>query len=97
MYYRIKKRAAHGKKRVVFFCGNTLDFLSKGETKMNDEGLRVRVKMLKATGSIQNYYEIAELLEMSKAAFYNWLSKKYNLGYEKKVFLSEIIETLTIA
>lgn len=63
---------------------------------MNDEVLRKRVKMLKATDSIQNYYEVAELLEMSKSAFYNWLHKEYNLGYEKKVFLNEIINTLLI-
>lgn len=50
--------------------------------------------MLKATNSIQNYYEIAELLEMNKASFYNWLCGKYNLGYEKKVFLIDIIDTL---
>lgn len=61
---------------------------------MKDEILRVKVKMLKATNSIQNYYEIAELLEMNKASFYNWLCGKYNLGYEKKVFLIDIIDTL---
>ena len=61
---------------------------------MNDDVLRQRVKMLKATESIQNYYEIAELLEMSKSAFYNWLNKEFNLGYEKKVFLNDIIDTL---
>lgn len=63
---------------------------------MNDDVLRQRVKMLKATESIQNYYEIAELLEMSKSAFYNWLNKEFNLGYEKKVFLNDIIDTLLI-
>ena len=63
---------------------------------MNDNILRQRVKMLKATNSINNYYEIAELLEMSKAGFYNWLNEHYNLGYEKKVFLKDIIDTLQI-
>ena len=63
---------------------------------MNDNILRQRVKMLKATNSINNYYEIAELLEMSKASFYNWLNEYYNLGYEKKVFLNDIIDTLQI-
>ena len=63
---------------------------------MNDDELRQKVKMLKATESIQNYYEVAELLEMSKQAFYNWLNKGYNLGYEKKVFLKDIIDTLMI-
>lgn len=63
---------------------------------MNDEILRKKVKLLKATDSINNYYEVAELLEMSKASFYNWLNKRYNLGYEKKVFLNDIIDTLMI-
>lgn len=63
---------------------------------MNDNILRQRVKMLKATNSINNYYEIAELLEMSKASFYNWLNEHYNLGYEKKVFLNDIIDTLQV-
>ena len=58
---------------------------------MSDNILRKKVKMLKATDSIRNYYEIAELLEMSKASFYNWLNEKYNLGYERKAFLKEII------
>ncbi len=63
---------------------------------MNDNILRYKVKILKATNSIDNYYEIAELLEMSKASFYNWLNEHYNLGYEKKVFLNDIIDTLQI-
>lgn len=64
---------------------------------MNDDVLRKKVKLLKATESIQNYYEIAELLEMNKSAFYNWLKGYFNLGYEKKMFLKEIIDTLQIA
>ena len=63
---------------------------------MSDNELRKKVKLLKATDSIQNYYEIAELLEMSKSAFYNWLKGQFNLGYEKKVFLKDIIDTLQI-
>lgn len=63
---------------------------------MNDNTLRKQVKLLKATGSIQNYYEIAELLEMSKSSFYNWLNKDYNLGYEKKLLLNNIINNLYI-
>ena len=38
---------------------------------MTDKILRYKVKILKATNSIDNYYEIAELLEMRKASFYN--------------------------
>ena len=63
---------------------------------MNDNELRKKVKMLKATDCIKSYYEIAELLEMSNSAFYNWLHAQFNLSYEKKVFLKEIIDTLYI-
>lgn len=63
---------------------------------MNDNELRKKVKMLKATDGIKSYYEIAELLEMSNSAFYNWLHAQFNLRYEKKVFLKEIIDTLYI-
>lgn len=63
---------------------------------MTDKILRYKVKILKATNSIDNYYEIAELLEMSKASFYNWLNEYYNLGYEKKLLLEDIIDTLQI-
>jgi hypothetical protein len=34
---------------------------------------------------------------MNKSAFYNWLRGYFNLGYEKKMFLKEIIDTLQIA
>ena len=42
---------------------------------MSDEQLRKQVKLLKATEAISNYYEIAEILEMTSTAFYNWLNK----------------------
>lgn len=63
---------------------------------MNDEKLRKSVKLLKATGGIKNYNEIAELLEMSKGSLYNWLKGYYNLGYAKKQKLKSIIQDLTI-
>ena len=54
---------------------------------MNDETLRKKVKLLKATEAISNYYEIAEILDMTDRAFYNWLNKQYNLGSGKKRLL----------
>lgn len=63
---------------------------------MNDELLRKKVRLLKATEAITNYYELAELLDMTEKSFYNWLSGYYSLGYQKKQILKEIIEDLFI-
>lgn len=64
---------------------------------MSDKELRLKVKLLKATSSIENYYEVAELLEMTEKSFYNWLGGYYNLGYKKKELLKAIIHDLYIA
>lgn len=63
---------------------------------MSDNKLRKQVKLLKATEAIQNYAEIAEMLEIHKGSFYNWLNGYYNLGVEKKQHLKEIIECLAL-
>lgn len=57
------------------------------------ENLRKQVKMLKALQNI-SYTEIAELLEISRSAMYNWLKEQYNLSQTKADRLKEIIETL---
>lgn len=56
---------------------------------MNDF-LRKEVKSLKVYQDIQ-YKEIAELLEIQRASFYNWLKGYYNFGEEKQRRLKEII------
>lgn len=63
---------------------------------MRDKDLIKRIKLLKATGGIDNYYELAEILDMSVKGFYNWLGGYYNLGYEKKQLLKEVIDDLYI-
>lgn len=62
---------------------------------MNEERLRTEVRILKAKGYIKNFIEVAELMEMKKSGFYNWLNGQYNLGYEKKQRLEYIINTLS--
>ena len=57
------------------------------------QNLRKQVKMLKALQNI-SYTEIAELLEISRSAMYNWLKEQYNLSQTKANRLQEIIETL---
>lgn len=63
---------------------------------MKDNDLRRKVKLLKATGAIDNYYEVAELLEMTEKSFYNWLSGYYDLGEKKRKALIEIEQDLYI-
>lgn len=63
--------------------------------KMNDDLLRERVRLLKAKGDIKNYIELAELLEVPKNGFYNWMNNQYNFGIEKKQRLNELIDILT--
>jgi hypothetical protein len=49
-----------------------------------DQKLIESVRILKATGKIKNYYEIAAELGMTEKSFYNWLSGFFTLGYGKK-------------
>lgn len=57
------------------------------------EKLRNEVKILKALQGV-NYSEVAELLEISRSAMYNWLHNQYDLSAEKTNRLKEIIETI---
>ena len=63
---------------------------------MNDKDLRRKVKLLKAADSIKSYAELAEMLEMSRDSFYNWLRGYYDFGAAKKERLREIIDDLYI-
>lgn len=63
---------------------------------MNDEILRKQIKLLKANGSIKNYYEVAELLELNIKSFYNWLNGYYDFKNERKKCLLGIINDLLI-
>lgn len=59
---------------------------------MNDEQLRLEVKIAKAKGQIKNLYSLATYLDMSEKGFYNWLSGYVNLGYGKKQKLIKFIK-----
>ena len=63
---------------------------------MRDNDFRKKVKLLKATGAIENYYELAELLEITEKSFYNWLCGYYDLGEKKRKHLIEIEQDLCI-
>lgn len=59
-----------------------------------NEDLRKQVRLLKALQGI-TYKEIAEYLEITTNALYNWLRSQYNLSLEKQIKLKEIIDTLS--
>ena len=63
---------------------------------MSDHDLRKKVRYLKASQSIENYYELAEMLDMTEKSFYNWLSGYYNLGHSKKQLLHTLCNDLYI-
>lgn len=57
------------------------------------EKLRKDVKIIKALQGI-TYTEMANDLEISRSAFYNWLNGQYSLSQEKEKRLIEIIELI---
>ena len=63
---------------------------------MNDDNLRTDIKVLKAIGQIDNYAEVAEMIDIKVNSFYNWLNGYYNLSYAKKQKLKEIADILSI-
>lgn len=57
------------------------------------QDLRKQVKLVKALQGI-TFTEIAEDLEISRGAFYNWLNEQYSLSKEKEERLKEILELI---
>lgn len=57
------------------------------------DNLRKEVKIIKALQNI-TYTEMAEHLEISRSAFYNWVAGQYSLSKEKEQRLAEIIEMI---
>lgn len=57
------------------------------------EKLRKEVKIIKALQGI-TYTEMANDLEISRSAFYNWLNGQYSLSQAKEKRLIEIIELI---
>lgn len=63
---------------------------------MNDDDLRKEVRILKAIGQIDNYAEVAEMIEITKNSFYNWLNGYYNLSSDRKKLLNIIVDDLSL-
>ena len=58
------------------------------------EKLREQVKLCKVYNPEWSYKQIAEVIEITPHAFYNWLKGYYNLCEEKQNRLLEIITCL---
>ena len=59
-----------------------------------DDDLRLKIKLLKAKGIIYNYVEMVEYLDITDRSFYEWLRGAYNLSYNNKKQLHQVIENL---
>ncbi len=57
--------------------------------------LRQQVKVAKALNPDFNYKAMAEIIDMTAAAFYNWLSGAYELGYSKAKALEQLLADLS--
>jgi DNA-binding phage protein len=64
-----------------FFLGEYMKNNIKGVLKMEDKLLRKRVRILKATERVKNFYEVSEKIGLSRKGFYNWLNGQTRLGY----------------
>lgn len=61
-----------------------------------DEELRQKVRVLKAIGQIDKISDVAEMLNISKGSFYNWINGSFSLSDKKKFILKNIICDLAI-
>lgn len=67
--------------------------LKKGEKIVKDTNnmLREKVRLCKAYSPEWNYVKMAELLQVSKGGFYNWMAGQYDLSPQKQEELKGIL------
>lgn len=63
---------------------------------LTDEYLRNRCKLIKAIGQVESYIELAEMIDIKRKSFYNWLRGEYDLSNSKKTLLNDILNDLWI-
>lgn len=63
---------------------------------MRDDFLRQQVKLCKVYNSEWSYKLIAEAINITPNAFYNWLSGFYDLSNQKKVELNNLLYDLMV-
>lgn len=62
--------------------------------KKKGDKLREQVKLCKVYNADWNYKQIAEVIEITPHAFYNWLNGYYELSSRKELELKELISDL---
>ena len=63
---------------------------------LTDEYLRNRCKLIEAIGQVESYIELAEMIDIKRKSFYNWLRGEYDLSNSKKTLLKDILDDLWI-
>ena len=61
----------------------------------NDNFVRRQAKLAKALNDEWSYKEMAEVIEISAHAFYNWLHGYYNMSSRKLAELASLLDDLT--
>ena len=59
-----------------------------------DKDLIQSIRILKAKGMINNYYEVAKIINISEKSFYNWMSGRFTIKYSKKILLYNYIQEI---
>ena len=69
-----------------------------GVRRMQKQGdkLREQVKLCKVYNSDWSYKQIAEVIEITPHAFYNWLNGYYELSQRKERRLRELLSDLML-
>ena len=59
-----------------------------------DKDLIQSIRILKAKGMINNYYEVAKVINISEKSLYNWMSGRFTIKYSKKILLYNYIQEI---
>lgn len=60
----------------------------------NQHELRKSVRIAKALNTDWSYRQMAEVIQITPNAFYNWLNGYYDLSFEKEQELDELVYDL---
>lgn len=67
-----------------------------GKERKAIDNLRKLIRLAKAIDSDITYKELANIIEITPGAFYNYLNGYYEISYSKKKLLKEYLEDIII-